>query len=85
MLDLLIEPDFIKQIDQYLPFADKKKFREVCLACPLLKHSYNDKIEESALMKVNLERENVCVRFVNDFNILVESNMKISLEHARTS
>ena len=79
MLDLLIEPDLIKQIDQYLPFADKKKFREVCLACPLLKHAYNDKIEESAVMKVNLAYTDGCVRFLNDFNILVESNMKISL------
>ena len=77
MLDL--PPELIEEIDQYLPFADKKKFREVCLACPLLKHAYNDKIVESAVMKVNLDELGLCEKFVYDFNILVDSNMKISL------
>ena len=57
MLDL--PPELIEEIDQYLPFEDKKKFREVCLACPLLRHAYNDKIEESAIMKVNLDKTHI--------------------------
>ena len=61
MLDL--PPELIEEIDQYLSFADKKKFREVCLACPFLKHAYNVKIEESGILKVDFQDHDLCVKF----------------------
>ena len=48
MLDLPAE--IIQQINDKLPLQDEKQFREVCLACPVLRQAYRDKIEESGIM-----------------------------------
>ena len=81
--------ELIEQIDQYLPFPDKKSFREVCLGCPDLRQLYNDKILESGILKVDLKDNRMvkgendkylCVKFVNDFNIFVNSKLKLDLK-----
>jgi len=79
--------ELIKKIDHYLPFSDKKSFRQVCLGCPDLRLLYNDKILESGILKVDLKDRMVkgeidkylCVKFVNDLNMFVNSNLKLDL------
>ena len=81
MLDLPAE--IIHQINNKLPLQDEKHLREVCLGCPVLRQIYKDEIEESGVMKVNLCKFpcdlDLCLKFVNDFNFLVSSNMLLSL------
>jgi len=80
LLDL--PPEMIQQINHKLPLQAEKQFREVCLGCPVLRQAYRDEIENSGIMKVNLckiPRNLNSVKFINDFNIFVNSNLKLSL------
>ena len=77
MLDL--PQGILKQINDKLPLQDEKHFREVCLGCPVLRQAYKDEIGESAIIKVNLRNQDLCHKFLNEFNIIVNSRLKISL------
>jgi len=71
--------EIIQVIDQYLPFTDRKNFRQVCLMCPSLRRVYKDKIEETGVMNIELQNLQLCTKFVNDFHFLVKSSFDFNL------
>ena len=77
LLDLPAE--IINQINKKLPLQHEKQFREVCRACPILRNKYKDEIGESGVMKLYLRRHDLSVKFVNDFHVITNSNLKLSV------
>ena len=73
--------EMISMIDQNLDYEDRKKFREVGLGYSSLTHSYTDNIQKSSIIKLDLYDDiDACTKFINDYQFIINSRMKISLD-----
>merc|ERR1719431_728091 len=71
----------ISIIDKNLDYEARKKFREVGLGCAALRHSYTDNIQKSSIIKLDLyDNIDACTKFINDYQFIINSRMKISLD-----